>query len=154
MEVPRLGVEYGAVAAGLHHSHNTTRSESHVRPTPQLMATPDPQPTERGQGLNPQPQGSWSGSFRLGRGGKSRFCGDEYVSLHLSREENWLSTWLPSSFRSPLGMNSSYSFILLLAFPSSSFSFSFFLSSGHTRSPGSSLSGIIIRTSAGTRPRQ
>ena len=32
----------GAVAAGLHHSHCNTRSEPHLRPTPQLTATPDP----------------------------------------------------------------------------------------------------------------
>ena len=37
MEVPRLGAE-SVTAAGLHHSHNNSRSE----PTPQLMATPDP----------------------------------------------------------------------------------------------------------------
>ena len=32
---------------------------SHL-PTPQLMAMPEPQPTEQGQGSNPQPHGSWS----------------------------------------------------------------------------------------------
>ena len=42
-----------ATAAGLHHSHSNTRSEPHLPPTPQLMATLDPQPTERGQGSNP-----------------------------------------------------------------------------------------------------
>ena len=47
-----------ATAAGLHHSHNNAKSEPRLRPTPQLMAMPDPQPTERGQGLNPQPHGS------------------------------------------------------------------------------------------------
>ena len=30
-----------ATAAGLHYSHNTTRSELHLWPTPHLMATPD-----------------------------------------------------------------------------------------------------------------
>ena len=30
------------VAAGLCHSHGNTRSEPRLRPTPQLMATPDP----------------------------------------------------------------------------------------------------------------
>ena len=47
-----------AVASGLHHSHSNTRSEPHLQPTPQLTATPDPSPTERGQGSNPQPHGS------------------------------------------------------------------------------------------------
>ena len=32
----------GAAAAGPHHSHGNTGSEPHLRPTPQLMATPDP----------------------------------------------------------------------------------------------------------------
>ena len=45
------------VAAGLHHSHsNAGSAEPHLCPTPQLTATPDP--TEWGQGLNPQPHGS------------------------------------------------------------------------------------------------
>ena len=33
-------------------------SEPRLQPTPQLMATPDRQPTEQGQGPNPQPYGS------------------------------------------------------------------------------------------------
>ena len=32
----------GAVAAGLRHSHSNVGSEPHLRPTPQLTATPDP----------------------------------------------------------------------------------------------------------------
>ena len=32
----------GAVAAGLHQSHSSEGSELPLRPTPQLMATPDP----------------------------------------------------------------------------------------------------------------
>ena len=32
----------GAVAAGLHHSHSNLGSKPRLRPTPQLMATPDP----------------------------------------------------------------------------------------------------------------
>ena len=32
----------GSEATGLHHSHIKARSEPHLRPTPQLMATPDP----------------------------------------------------------------------------------------------------------------
>ena len=31
-----------AVAADLHQSHSNTRSKPHLRPTPQLKATPDP----------------------------------------------------------------------------------------------------------------
>ena len=49
---------FGAVAAGLGQSHSNTGSEPHQRPTPQLMATPDPEPTEQGQGSNLQPYGS------------------------------------------------------------------------------------------------
>ena len=32
----------GAVAASLHCSHSNARSKPHLRPTPQLRATPDP----------------------------------------------------------------------------------------------------------------
>ena len=48
----------GAVAIGLHHNHSNTISEPSLRPTPQLTATPGPQPTEQGQGSNPPPHGS------------------------------------------------------------------------------------------------
>ena len=37
-----------AAAASLHHSHSNVRSQPCLRPTPQLTATLDPQPTERG----------------------------------------------------------------------------------------------------------
>ena len=50
----------GAVAGGLRQSHSNSGSELHLQPTPQLMATPNHQPTEQGQGLNPQPHGSQS----------------------------------------------------------------------------------------------
>ena len=58
MEVPRLGVQSGATAAGLRHSHSKAGSEPHLQATPQLIATPDPTPTEHGHGLNLQPHGS------------------------------------------------------------------------------------------------
>ena len=32
----------GAVASGLHHSHDNAKSKLHLRLTPQLTATPDP----------------------------------------------------------------------------------------------------------------
>ena len=44
--------QIGAVAAGLHHSHSNAASEPCLRPTTQLTATPDPYPTEEGQGSN------------------------------------------------------------------------------------------------------
>ena len=34
--------QIGAVAASLNHSHSNVGSELHLRPTPQLMAMPDP----------------------------------------------------------------------------------------------------------------
>ena len=46
-----------AVAASLHHSHSNTISDQHLQPTPQLRATPEPQPTEQGQGSNLHPHG-------------------------------------------------------------------------------------------------
>ena len=51
----------GAVAAGLLHSNEG--SELPLQPTPQLAATPDPKPTEHGQGSNLQPHGSSSDSL-------------------------------------------------------------------------------------------
>ena len=44
--------------AGLHHSHSHGGSEPCLRPTPQLTATPDPEPTEQAQGSNLGPLGS------------------------------------------------------------------------------------------------
>ena len=52
-----------AAAAGLRQSHSNTRSKPSLRPTPQLTATRDPQPTEQGQGSNLQPGGSQSDSL-------------------------------------------------------------------------------------------
>ena len=54
-----------ATAAGLHHSHSNARSELCLPPTKQLPATPDPSPTEWGQGSNPQPHGSLPDLFLL-----------------------------------------------------------------------------------------
>ena len=48
----------GAVATSLCQSHSNAGSEPRLQPTPQLTATPDRQPTEQGQGPNPQPHGS------------------------------------------------------------------------------------------------
>ena len=48
----------GAVATGPRQSHSNMGSEPSLQPTPQLTATPDRQPTEQGQGSNPQPHGS------------------------------------------------------------------------------------------------
>ena len=49
-----------AVAAGLRHSHSNVGTEPCLRPTSQLMATPDLQPTEQGWELNLCPYGSQS----------------------------------------------------------------------------------------------
>ena len=42
MEIPRLGLKQGAVAADLHQSHSNTRSKLSLQTTPQLMETLDP----------------------------------------------------------------------------------------------------------------
>ena len=52
----------GSVAASLCQSHSNARSKPHLQPTPQLIATPDPEPGEQGQGSNPHPHGYKSGS--------------------------------------------------------------------------------------------
>ena len=56
MEVLASG-QIGATAASLCHCHSNARSELHLRPTPQLTATPDRWPTERGQRLKLHPHG-------------------------------------------------------------------------------------------------
>ena len=54
-----------ATAVSLHHSHSNLGSEPHLQTTLQLMAVPDSQPTEQGQGSNPHPRGYQSDSFPL-----------------------------------------------------------------------------------------
>ena len=71
VEVPRLGGPIRATAAGLCHNHSNARSKLRLRPTPQLTATPDPYPTERSQGSNPQPPGSQLNLFPLHQDGTS-----------------------------------------------------------------------------------
>ena len=56
MEVPRLGVE-SELQLLADATAIATGSEPRLQCTPQVTATPDPQPTERGQGLNPHPHG-------------------------------------------------------------------------------------------------
>ena len=48
----------GAIATGLRQRHSNAGAEPLLQPIPQLTATPDPRPTEQGQGSNPQPHGS------------------------------------------------------------------------------------------------
>ena len=50
--------QIGAIATTLQHSHSNLESEPCLRPTLQFQATLDPQPTGRGQGLNPHPHES------------------------------------------------------------------------------------------------
>ena len=48
-----------AIAAGLCQRHSNMGSEPHLQLIPQLTATPDPQPTEKGNLMvTPQPHGS------------------------------------------------------------------------------------------------
>ena len=61
----------GTTVAGLRHSYSNVGSKPHLRSAPQLTAAPDPQPTERGQRLNPPPHGYWSDSFPLCHNGNS-----------------------------------------------------------------------------------
>ena len=57
-EVSQATGRVGAVAAGLCHSHSKARSEPCLQPIAELTAMSDPQSTEQGQELNPQPQDS------------------------------------------------------------------------------------------------
>ena len=69
---PQARGPIGAAATGLRQSHSNARSEPRLQPTPQLTATPDHQPTEQGQGPNPQPLGSQSDSPTTAPHGNSR----------------------------------------------------------------------------------
>ena len=60
-----------AVATGLCQSHSNTGPKPPLWPTPQLMATLDPQPTVWGQATNPQSHGSYSDLFLLRHDGNS-----------------------------------------------------------------------------------
>ena len=80
--------ESGAVAAGLHHSHGTPRSKLHLFPMSQLVALPDLQPTERGQGPNLHPHGLYWVVNPLSHKGNSPFwlsddqvCSDKNLVL-------------------------------------------------------------------------
>ena len=87
-----------ATAASLHHSHSNMGSESHLWPTPLLTATPYPQSTERGQGLNPHPHGYQLDLFPLRHNGNSKnasfflypsprllsFCFPHYIFIYIS----------------------------------------------------------------------
>ena len=53
--------QIGAAVAGLCHSHDNAGSKLHLRPTLQLVAMPDPEPTEQGQGSNLYPHGDYVG---------------------------------------------------------------------------------------------
>ena len=53
------------------HSHSSRGSKPYLQPRSQLMATPDSQPIERGQGLNPHPHGYQLDSFLLHHNGNS-----------------------------------------------------------------------------------
>ena len=59
MEGPRLGVQVEPTP----EPQQRAGCEPCLQPTPELMATLDPQPTEQGQGFNPQPHGSQSDSL-------------------------------------------------------------------------------------------
>ena len=60
-----------AAAASLHHSHDNTRSELHLCPTPMLAATLDAEPTVPGQGWNPHSHRDNIGFSPLSRSGNA-----------------------------------------------------------------------------------
>ena len=81
-----------AIDTGLHHSHSNAWSQPRPQPTLQLMATPDPWPTEWGQGSSLHPHGHWSDSIPLHHNGDSGlFLNDESYILggkHILKKKN------------------------------------------------------------------
>ena len=65
--------QIGAATPGLHHSRSNARLEPRLQPTLQLMATPDPSPTEWAQGSKVRPHGFWSRLFLLSHRGNAYF---------------------------------------------------------------------------------
>ena len=61
-EVLRLGVESELQLPTYTTATALWDLSPQLLPTPQLTALPDPEPTERGQGTNLRPHGSWSDS--------------------------------------------------------------------------------------------
>ena len=55
--ISQARVQIEAVVTGQHPSHSNVGSEPHLQPTPQVVASVDPRPTEGGQGSNPHPHG-------------------------------------------------------------------------------------------------
>ena len=61
MEGPRLGIQSELQLPAYATATAKQDPSCILRPTPQLMAMPDPHPTERGQGSNRCLHGCWSG---------------------------------------------------------------------------------------------
>ena len=85
MEVPRLEVEEEHSCWPI-HNHSSSGSE----PTWQLVETPDPKPTEQGQGLNPHPHGYCLGLLLLSYSG-NRCSWFSIASLSWFSEEPTIS---------------------------------------------------------------
>ena len=79
-----------AVATGLHHRHSNMGSEPRRQPTSQLMATPDLEPTERGQESNLLPHGCQSDLLllSLNRNFKSLF--NKCCQYHAEIKANYI----------------------------------------------------------------
>ena len=90
-----------AAAAGLHHSHSNTGSELCLWPTPQLTATPDPWPTEWGQGLNQHPHGYWSDSSLLHHSGNSNLVFFEDLLPLEHAKDSWAALVASERTRDP-----------------------------------------------------
>ena len=101
--------QIGTAAAGLCHSHSNARYKPCLWPTPQLMTTPDPRPTEGSQGSKLHPHGYYPSLFPLRH---NRNSSREFLSkrdMHrlfsmalLITRKNW--AWLAGPSRGPEGV--------------------------------------------------
>ena len=76
------------------------------QPTPQLTAMLSPQPTERGQGLNPHPHGCGSDPLPLSHNGntcEALLKGQKQVSLCLDAPSTHKTVVLKRTFQGPVG---------------------------------------------------
>ena len=84
--------QIGAAAAGHSHSHTNVGTKPRLQPTPQLMATTDP---ERGQGWNQHSHGYLSDSFLLShdRNSKKELIGHRRFLYKSPMAPSMVGTW-------------------------------------------------------------
>ena len=101
-----------AAAASLHHSHSNSGPKPHLRPTPQLTATPVL--NKQGQRSNPCPYGYQLGSLLLSHNGNSSNGFFQYFMLQSSFHKKQKNRSLRGLFLETVIKKGAYSYVLFL----------------------------------------